>query len=94
MIKIDAFKSNCFTSKNPDMNELLKLRLFGLLADISQEVSSEEMKDAYECFMQKIKEFDCSERNYSEFYRILNVIRIELVFTESLYWCGQGEKCA
>ena len=74
------------------MNELSRERLIRLLSDPTQ-VTNEEMHSAYECFMKKVETVSQSENGYSEIFRKLNNTRIELVFIESLYRYGQGEKC-
>lgn len=74
------------------MKEILRKKLFSLLSDTSQ-VTNEEMQSAYDCFMKGVGTVSQSEKNYSEIYRMLNISRIELLFTESLYRYGQGEKC-
>ncbi len=76
------------------MNELLKTGLFSLLSESSQEVTNEEMKNAYGCFMKQLrKTVSQSESDHSETFRMLNITRVELVFMESLYRYEQGEKC-
>jgi hypothetical protein len=74
------------------MNELLKTKLFSLLAETSQ-VTNQEMENAYDCFMKKVETINRSEKDYSKIYRILSNTRIELVSIETLYRYGQGEKC-
>lgn len=74
------------------MNELSRERLIGLLSEPTQ-VTNEEMHSAYECFMKRVEIISQSEKGYSEIFRKLNNTRIELVFIESLYRYGQGEKC-
>lgn len=76
------------------MDKILKLKLFRLLSECSLKVTNEEMQNAYGCFMEQVRAISQSEQNYSETFRILNITRIELVFIESLYQYGQGEKCA
>ncbi len=76
------------------MNELLREKLFSLLADASQQVANEEMQNAYGCFMEQVKTtVSQPETDYPEVFRMLNITRIELVFIESLYRNEQGEKC-
>jgi len=76
------------------MNELLREKLFSLLADASQLVANEEMQNAYGCFMEQVKTtVSQPETDYPEVFRMLNITRIELVFIESLYRNEQGEKC-
>ena len=76
------------------MNELLREKLFSLLADASQLVANEEMQNAYGCFMEQVKTtVSQPETDYPEVFRMLNITRIELVFIESLYRNEQGKKC-
>lgn len=75
------------------MNDLLKTRLFSLLSESSQEVTNQEMENAYGCFMEQLRTVSQSEQDYSEIFRMLNITRVELVFLKSLYRHGQGEKC-
>jgi len=75
------------------MNELFKERLISLLSESSQQVTNEEMTNAYGCFMEKVRAVSQSEQNYSEVFRMLNNTRIELVFIESLNRYEQGKKC-
>jgi hypothetical protein len=75
------------------MNDLLKTRLFSLLSEPSQENTNEEMRNAYECFMEQVRAICQSENNHLEIFRILNDTRGELVFIESLYQYEQGKKC-
>ena len=75
------------------MNELMKMRLFSLLSEPSQESTNEEMQNAYGCFMEQLRAVSQSEQNYSETFRILNTIRIELAFLKSLNRYEQGKKC-
>lgn len=72
------------------MNEIWKMRLFSLLSGTSQ-VTNEQMKSAYDCFMKGVEIVSQSEKDYSEIYRILNTTRIELAFLKSLHQYEQGE---
>lgn len=74
------------------MNELLRERLISLLSEPSQ-VTNEEIQNAYGCFMEQLRTVSQSENDFSKVFRMLNNTRIELVFIESLYRYGQGEKC-
>lgn len=38
------------------MNELLKERFFSLLSEPSQEVINEEIQNAYDCFMEQLRQ--------------------------------------
>lgn len=74
------------------MNELLNMRLFGLLSQTSQKVTNEEFQNAYGEFLSKIESVS-SEENYSTTYRILAATRIEITSLETIPLYGQGEKC-
>ena len=67
------------------MNDLLRARFFILLADTSQEV--------YEDFVKQIVTISNSE-DYTHIFRMLNLTRIEIAPLKGLYQDGQGEKCA
>jgi TnpA family transposase len=73
------------------MSDLLQTRLFRLLSESSQ-ITNEEIKNAYDCFMEKVKTICLSENNHSEIFRTLNITRIELVFLQSLCRYEQGKK--
>ena len=75
------------------MNELSNTRLFALLSEPSQVVSSNEMQSAYGNFMELLRTFSQPEIDYSEVFRMLNITRVELVFIESLYQYEQEKKC-
>ena len=75
------------------MNELLNMRLFGLLSETSQEVTNEELQNAYGEFLSKIEVISCEE-NYSTTYRTLAATRIELASLNISTLYGQGGKCA
>lgn len=75
------------------MNELLEERLFYLLSEPSQDVTNEEIQNAYGCFMKQIKAVSQSENDCSEIFRMLNLTRIEFDSLESSPLYGQGEKC-
>ena len=75
------------------MNDLLKERLFGLLAEPSQEVTNKEMQNAYEDFVTQVKNLSYTETEHLDVFRTLNHTRIEFdsLGLSPLY--GQGEKC-
>lgn len=73
------------------MNDLLQMRLFGILSEPSP-ATNEEMKSAYECFTEQIRTVSQSGKDFPEVFRMLDNPRIELVFLESLYRYEQGEK--
>lgn len=75
------------------MNDLLQTRLFRLLSGTSQEVTNEEMQNAYGEFVEKIRTVS-NENDYSTTYRILVATRIEIASLEIAPLYGQGEKCA
>lgn len=75
------------------MNELLKTKLFGLLSEISQEVTNEEMQKAYADFIEEIRTVN-NGNDYSAAFRILVATRIEIASLETTPLYGQGEKCA
>ena len=75
------------------MNELLNMRLFGLLSETSHKVTNEELQDAYGEFIEQIKTVS-SGNDYSTTYRILVATRIEIASLETTPLYGQGEKCA
>jgi len=75
------------------MNDLLKMGLFSLLAESSQEVTNEEMQIAYGCFMEQVRTVSQSEQDYSEIFRTLNISRIEAAHLQTVFRYEQGEKC-
>ena len=52
------------------MNDLLQTRIFGLLNETSQEISNEEMQNAYGEFIHQVRTMS-NENDYSTIYRIL-----------------------
>ena len=75
------------------MNELLNMRIFGLLSGISQKSTNEEMQEVYGEFVEQIRTVS-NENDYSTTYRILVATRIEIASLETTPLYGQGEKCA
>lgn len=75
------------------MNDLLQMRIFGLLSKASQEVTDEEMQDSYGEFVEQIRTVS-NKNDYSTTYRILVATRIEIASLETAPLYGQGEKCA
>lgn len=75
------------------MNDLLKERIFGLLSETSQEVTNQEMQNAYDEFLEHIKGVS-NGTDYSVIHRTLNATRIEIASLETAPLYGQGEKCA
>lgn len=74
------------------MNELSKTMLFCLLAESSQEVTTEEMQHAYGDFITHVEKVS-SENDYTKIYRDLSITRIELSALEPLNRYEQGKKC-
>lgn len=75
------------------MNDLLKMRIFGLLNETSQEITNKEMQNAYGEFVEQIRTMS-NGNDYSSIYRVLTVTRIELASLKISPLYGQGEKCA
>lgn len=75
------------------INDLLKERIFGLLSETSQEVTNQEMQNAYDEFLEHIKGVS-NGTDYSVIHRTLNATRIEIASLETAPLYGQGEKCA
>ena len=65
---------------------LKSMRLFVLLNEPSQEISVNEMENAYLDFVEQIKLINAS-KDYSSAFRTLNFVRIELSNT------NRGKKC-
>jgi hypothetical protein len=76
------------------MNELLKMGLLFLLNDTSQEVTNEEMQNAYGDFVEQVAALNQSETDYSVIFRTLNLTRIEFASLKTIYLYEQGGKCA
>lgn len=75
------------------MNDLMKMRIFRLLSEPSQEVTNEEMQEAYGEFVEQIRTVS-NGNDYSITYRILVATRIEIASLETTPLYGQGGKCA
>lgn len=75
------------------MDDLLKARIFELLFETSQEVTNEEMQEAYGEFIEQIRTVSNGNDN-STTYRILVATRIEIASFETAPLYGQGGKCA
>jgi hypothetical protein len=76
------------------MNDLLKTTFFCLLAETTQEVTNEEMQNAYEHFVEQVATLNHSETDYSVITRTLNLTRIEFASMEMMYLYEQEKKCA
>ncbi|KAA6300288.1 MAG: hypothetical protein EZS26_003576, partial [Candidatus Ordinivivax streblomastigis] len=68
------------------MNDLLNTRLFRLLSESPQEVTKQEMQDAYVHFVKQVETLSQSETDYSVILRALNFTRIEFSSLESIFW--------
>jgi len=66
------------------MNELLNTSLFGLLAENSPELSTQEMKNAYGNFLKHVEAISSSDDNVNV-YRTLNITRILQQYTVPQY---------
>ena len=75
------------------MNDLLQTRIFRLLSETSQEVTNQEMQNAYGEFVEQIRIVGDGD-DYSTTYRIVVATRIEIASLETAPLYGQGEKCA
>lgn len=75
------------------MNDLLQTRIFGLFSETSQEVTNEEMQNAYGEFVEQIRTVS-NENDYPTTYRILVATRIEIASLETTPLYGMGGKCA
>ncbi|MFR9165106.1 MAG: hypothetical protein ACLVKO_02330 [Dysgonomonas sp.] len=75
------------------MNDLLKTRLFSLLAETSP-VANDEMQSAYVEFINEIKTQTQSETDYIQLFRLLNLTRIEFKTLQTQILYEQGKKCA
>ena len=74
------------------MNVLLNMRMFGLFSETSQEVTNNEMQEAYGEFLEHIKNVS-DGTDYSVIYRTLNATRIEIASLKTTPLYGQGGKC-
>jgi len=75
------------------MNELTKMKVVNLFSETSQEVTNEEMQEAYGEFLEHIKNVS-DGTDYSVIYRTLNATRIEIASLKTTPLYGQGGKCA
>ena len=71
------------------MNDLLQTRIFGLLNETSQEITNEEMQNAYGEFIHQVRTMS-NENDYST----IVATRIEIASLETAPLYGQGGKCA
>ena len=75
------------------MNDLLQTRIFRLLSETSQEVTNQEMQNAYGEFVEQIRIVGDGD-DYSTTYRIFVATRIEIASLGTAPLYGQGGKCA
>ena len=73
------------------MNDLLQTRIFRLLSETSQEVTNQEMQNAYGEFVEQIRIVGDGD-DYSTTYRIFVATRIEIASLETAPLYGQGGK--
>ena len=71
------------------MNDFTKARIFGLLSESSQEVTNQEMQEAYGEFVEQIRTVS-NGNDYSTTYRLLAATRIEIATLETIPLYGQG----
>ena len=74
------------------MNDLIKMRIFGLLFETSQQVTNQEMNEAYGEFLEHIEGVS-SGTDYANIHRTLNATRIEIASLAPATLYGQWEKC-
>ena len=75
------------------MNDLVKTEFFILMNENSQEITNEEMQNAYGEFVEQIRTVS-NGNDYSTTYRILVATRIEIASLETTPLYGMGGKCA
>jgi hypothetical protein len=73
------------------MNDLLNTRFFSLLAEPSQEVTNEEMQNAYAQFTAHMEAVSNSD-DYTSIFRTLNLTRIEVAHLQTVFRYEQGGK--
>lgn len=76
------------------MNEFLQKKLFGLLTEFSNEVTNEEIQQAYESFVTEVETLSQDDKDYTTTYRLLNLTRIEFQSLQIQILYEQGKKCA
>lgn len=74
------------------MNDLLDTEFFGLLTDSSQNVTNEEMQNAYAQFTVHMEAVSNSDDKQTIF-RTLNLSRIEMVHLQTAFQYEQEKKC-
>lgn len=76
------------------MNDLIKTEFFILMNESSQEITNEQMFNAYGKFIAHINAISPNENDFTSIIRKLNITRIELAFLASQFRYEQGKKCA
>lgn len=76
------------------MNDLIKTKFFGLLIEPSQQVTNEQMSNAYGKFIVHIDTISQVGNDLIGIIRKLNITRIELLFLSTQIQYEQGGKCA
>lgn len=76
------------------MNDLIKTEFFGLMTETSQEVTNEEMSNAYGNFIAHIDTISQVENDLIGIIRKLNITRIELASLLKQFQYEQEKKCA
>lgn len=76
------------------MDDLMKTEFFDLMNEGSQEITNEQMHNAYGKFIAHIDTISQVGNDLANIIRKLNITRIELVFLASQFRYEQGKKCA
>lgn len=76
------------------MENLVKSEFWNLWTKNSQEVSNDEMENAYENFVKQVKALNQPETDYQTAFRTLNLTRIEFQSLQAQILYEQGKKCA
>lgn len=74
------------------MKQFQNRRLLSILTESSQ-VSNEEIRNAYEDFVEHVTEMCDSETDYSALFRMLNNYRTEVELIKSNFLYDRGKKC-
>lgn len=76
------------------MNDLMKTEFFVLMNENLQEITNEQMSNAYGKFIIHIDTISQNGNDLTSIIRKLNITRIELVFLASQFRYEQEKKCA
>ncbi|WP_303895347.1 hypothetical protein [Dysgonomonas mossii] len=76
------------------MNDFVKTEFLGLVTETSQQVTNEQMSNAYGKFIVHIDTISQIGNDLIGIIRKLNITRIELLFLSTQIQYEQGEKCA